>query len=79
MALTKTALLCRKEPAEIAGIADQEVAFAFNLQCADILNEWEQEQETEREKRMIEAMGGQVVARALGAGQPEPSNKVEHW
>ena len=72
--LAKTALLCSQSPAELAGIEDREIAFAFNVECADILNQWEMEREAER----FAALAGQSVAGALG-GPPQGNNRVERW
>lgn len=71
--LVKTAQLCNKQPSDLTGIEDREIAFAFNVECADILNQWELDREAEREKRQVELALGQF-------GQPttQPS-KVEYW
>lgn len=74
--LAKTALLCSRQPSDLACIADEEIAFAFNVQCADILNEWEMEREAER----FAAIAGHSVAGALGgSSQPAGNNSVERW
>lgn len=58
----KTARLSNKPIAELVGILDSEVAFAFSRECADI----EFEFDLERETRMYEAMGLGAVTNALG-------------
>lgn len=74
--LTKTALLCSRQPSDLAGIEDEEIAFAFNVQCADILNEWE----TERENERFAAMAGTSAASALGGAPQSSTNEtVDRW
>ena len=77
--LVKTAEITKASPAEVFGIADYEVAFAFNLECADIQNTWEQEQSFEKEKRQLELLTGQKIATEFGAIQPEGKTNVERW
>lgn len=76
MTLAKTAILSSKSPSDLAGIEDPAIAFAFNIECADVLNAWEMEREFEREKRQIEALGGSITS---GLGVSEPRNKVDRW
>lgn len=59
--------------AELAGILDSEVAFAFSLECADI----ELGIDLDREQRMYEALGMTAATNALGgnAAQPQAAPK----
>lgn len=77
--LAKTALLCSQSPSELAGIADHAIAFAFNVECADILNQWEMDRETEKEKRQMELLAGQMMSSALGGGPTESTGTVDRW
>ena len=61
------------------GLTETEVAFAFNVQCADVQNEWDMEREFEKEKRQLELLTGQSMTSALGGVHPEPQNKVDRW
>lgn len=47
------------------GILDPDVAFAFNMECAEILLIDDQE----RENRLYEALGLQAVTQSLTGGQ----------
>lgn len=78
IALAKTAQLCSKQPSDLVGIADREIAFAFNVECADILNQWEMEREVEREKRQYQTLSGQLITSMFG-GSPTENNKVDRW
>lgn len=77
--LAKTALLCSRQPSDLVGIDEREVAFAFNVECADILNQWEMEREFEKEKRQIELLTGQKLASTLGGRVPQQQNNIERW
>lgn len=77
--LVKTAAMSRASLADVVGISDPDVAFAFNLECADIVNEWEQEREFEKEKRQLELLTGQVMTSALGSGPTKDSSNAERW
>lgn len=72
--MAKTAEASKVSPAELAGIQDPDVAFAFNIECAEIA----QEDANKREARMFEAFGMGSVTQALG-GQPETKAQVERW
>jgi hypothetical protein len=67
----------------LAGIVEEESAFAFNVECAEILLQSEMDAETEREKRMIEMITGGQVMNALGAPQSSRQSsapsRVERW
>lgn len=74
--LAKTALLCSRSPADLAGIEDQEIAFAFNVECADILNQWEMDREVER----FAALAEQSVVGAFGGSpQSRGNSTVDRW
>lgn len=60
------------------GIRDYEIAFAFDVECEDILHGWELEQETAREQRQLAIMTGQTLTSALG-GQPANDPNVRRW
>lgn len=79
--LAKTALLCSKQPSDLVGIEDWEIASAFNFECADILNQWEMDRETEKEKRQLELLTGQALSSAFGGGVPSEASghKVDRW
>lgn len=62
MALTATARLSNRSPSEIVGIQDEEIAFAFDLECAVVLNEVEQLKET----RMLEMITTGQISSLLG-------------
>lgn len=47
------------------GILDESVAIAFDLECNNILTEWE----VERERQMIEAMSAGTVSRAMSGAK----------
>jgi len=78
--LVKTAEMSKASPADVFGIQEHEIAFAFNVECADIQNQWEQEREFEKEKRQLELLTGQKIATEFG-GIPQAENKgsVERW
>lgn len=78
MTLAKTALLCSSPPSDLVGIEEHEVAVPFNIECADILNQWEMDREFEREKRQLELLTGQSMTSALGA-PAEARQKVDRW
>jgi hypothetical protein len=70
LSLTLTARLSTKAPSDLAGILDEEIAFAFNAHCAETWHEWEQEQENKRfealtgigmVKQVTDAMNGETV------------------
>lgn len=61
LALALTASRSSRSCAEWIGIEDAEVAFAFDLECNDVLTEWE----VERQKEMIEAMSLGAVSQGL--------------
>lgn len=77
--LVKTALLCNQAPSDMACIEDEEIAFAFNVECADILNQWEMDREVEREKRQMELLSGQVMTSALGGSPPREASTTDYW
>lgn len=78
--LTKTAQLCNVRPSDLAEIEDHEIAFAFNVECADILDRWELERETERETRQVQMMTGQAVSSALGGSSVTVDrSKADRW
>lgn len=56
-----TASRSSRSCAEWIGIEDFEVAFAFDIECNDILAEWE----IERQKEMIEAMSLGAASKAF--------------
>lgn len=62
-----TARFCNKSFAEFAGIADESIAQAFNIECAEILYEAEINRETAR----LEALTVGVVSNAFGGGKPQ--------
>lgn len=59
-----TARFCNKSFAEFAGIADESIAQAFNIECAEILYEAELNRETAR----LEALTAGAVSNAFGGG-----------
>lgn len=69
-----TARQCSKSPAEIVGIEDREVAFAFNVECAEVLYLWEREQEAVKVASLFAGMTG-----APKASPPREAAKVERW
>lgn len=64
--LVKTASVSSSSPAELISIDDADVAFAFNVECANVQNEWEMEREAEKEKRQLELLTGQAMTSVLG-------------
>lgn len=77
--LAKTASRCHRSPAEMIGIRDAEIAFAFDVECEDILLAWERELQDERDRIQFAAITGQAVTSVLG-GQPAKKNpNVRRW
>lgn len=74
--LVKTASVSNSSPADLLGFDDPDVAFAFNVQCAEVQNEWEMEREFEREKRQLELLSGQSISSALGGEPQQGSHRV---
>lgn len=62
LALTATARLSNRSPAEVIGIVDREIAFAFDRECAEVLNEAEVLKET----RMLEMIATGQVSSLMG-------------
>lgn len=52
--LTLAARLCNRSPADLVGIVDEEIAFAFNMECAETLHE------DEVERQMVNAVQSQL-------------------
>lgn len=58
LALATTAKLSNSSPAEVIGIDDPEIAFAFDRECAEVLNETE----VEKQREILEmAVTGQII------------------
>lgn len=77
--LAKTASRSNRSPAEMIGIRDTEIAFAFDVECEDILLTWERELQDERDRIQFAAITGQALTSALG-GQPAKDNpNVRRW
>jgi len=66
MALVKTASLSNKPPSELIGLDDPDIAFAFNMECADVLYQSELDREQEQAKMMIEMTGLGQMTTAIG-------------
>lgn len=64
--LTKTAQLTNKSPSEFARIEDREVADAFDIECAEILFEYEFKREDERFALMM----GQSILTGMNEQRP---------
>lgn len=62
LALTTTARLSNRSPAEVLGIEDKEIAWAFDRECAEVLNEAEVLKET----RMLEMIATGQVSSLMG-------------
>lgn len=62
LALTTTAKLSNRSPADVVGIEDEEIAWAFNRECAEVLNEADQLKET----RMLEMITTGQVSSLMG-------------
>ena len=73
IALARMAKSSNRPLSDWFGIDDPDIAFAFDLECSEILAE----SEREREKQMFEAMGIGQVTNALGGAQEGGS--VERW
>lgn len=52
---------CNKPLSEWFGIDDPEIAFAFEIECSEILNEWDMEQQA----RMFETLGTAQIQNAI--------------
>lgn len=65
-----TASKFNRLPSELVGIADPEIAFAFNVECAEILLQSDLDREAEKEQRQIEAMGEGMLTNALTGRSP---------
>lgn len=74
MALAVTASKFNRLPSELVGIEDREVAFSFNVECADVLFQ----SELDRETRMFEMMGLGQLNSAFGGGT-SPSSASEQY
>ena len=69
MTLAVTASKFNSRPSELAGIDDPAIAFAFDVECADVLFQSELDRETEQVKAMIEMSGvGQLTTAMSGGG-----------
>lgn len=79
MTLAVTASKFNKLPSELMGIRDETIALAFDIECADVLFQAELDRETEREKRQIEMLTGQVMNSALGGSPVPQGTNVERW
>ncbi len=78
--LAKTAEISKASPAEVFGIEEYEIAFAFNVEVAETVNQWEQERDFEKEKRQLEMLTGQKIAAEFGvAPKAEQKSNVERW
>jgi len=75
MALAVTANKFNRLPSELVGIEDREVAFPFNVECADVLFQ----SELDREVRMFEMLGVGTLNSALGGGASRASEDYEVW
>jgi len=65
-----TASKSNKSCSELIGIDDPEIAFAFNMECAEIFYLWEQEQEV---KRLEAMMAGTLLSQL--SGQPKMNGR----
>lgn len=74
IALSRMARSCNKPLSEWLGIDDPAIAFAFETECSEILNEFE----LERERQMYEAMAVGRLTQSLG-GQVPNANITERW
>jgi hypothetical protein len=54
--LALTASRSNKSCAESVGIRDAEIAFAFDMECNEVLTEWEMESETNRIESVVAGM-----------------------
>lgn len=71
LALTTTARLSNRSPAEVLGIEDEEIAWAFDRECAEVLNETEVLKET----RMLEMIATGQVSSLMG-GKRGPTKEI---
>lgn len=62
----------------MAGIEDQEIAFAFNIECAEALYLWEREQEATKIASLFAGMTAGVVGPNKADVAPKEA-KVERW
>lgn len=76
-----TASRFNKLPSEIAGIVDPSIAQAFDIECADVLFQWELDQEEARTRRQTELLAGEVVMGAFGQGSKSrfDETNAERW
>lgn len=58
----------------MAGIVDQDIAFAFNVECAEALYLWEREQEASKVASLFAGMAG-----ASKVVTPVKEANVERW
>lgn len=56
--ISVTARQCNKSPAEIVGIEDRDIAFAFDVECAEAFYLWEREQEATKIASLFAGMMG---------------------
>lgn len=77
--LAKTASRSNRSPAEMIGIRDAEIAFAFDVECEDILLAWERELQDERDRVQLAVMTGQTLTSALGAQPAKENPNVRRW
>lgn len=80
IALSRMASKSSRPLSEWLGIEDPDIAFAFEVECSEILTQWEMEQETAKEKRMAEMSGLGQFTTALGAPKnTSETSEVERW
>lgn len=59
----------------MVGIEDDAVAFAFDMECAGQLSQWEREREDAKEIRQFELLTGQQIMSQLPRG-PREVNEI---
>jgi hypothetical protein len=74
-----TASKFSKRPSELLGLTDRDVAFVFDLLCAETLIEWEEEQKDIRERRLLEEMAEKSIASSIGPTLKFDRSKAQHW
>lgn len=56
--ISVTARQCNKSPSDVVGIEDRDIAFAFDVECAEAFYLWEREQEVTRIASLFAGMMG---------------------
>lgn len=80
IALSRMASRSNRPLSERLGIEDPTIAFAFDVECSEILFQAELEREAEQAKQIFEAAAtGQLSGGPSAGSPPEHANKVDRW